>query len=65
MGFDDKIFQDETCWDRYTCEEYGDICVYNRCHCGRYLKKGKVYPNSVIGFKCKIHGEVEPFWMRD
>jgi hypothetical protein len=65
LGFDQKIFQDDTAWLRYDCGDEGDICVYRRCHCGKYLATGKVFTNNVKGWICKTHGEVEPFWVRD
>jgi len=62
----EKIFEDEKAWTRYECGGEGDICVYRRCpECGKYLKEGKVFTNSVKGWICKTHGEVEPFWLRD
>ena len=62
----EKICADEKAWTRYEGGGEGDICVYRRCpECGKYLKEGKVTNGGVEGWMCKVHGEVEPFWLRD
>ncbi len=66
----DKICNDTKAWTRYGSEE-GDICVYRRCpECGRYVTHGKLLTNiegdvKLIGWICKTHGEVEPFYLWD
>lgn len=67
----EQICEDVKAWTRYVTDNDGDICVYRRCpKCGRYLKKGEVLTNGngdakVEGWKCKVHGEIEPFYLRD
>lgn len=72
MSFDnDKIFQDEKAWTRYDCGDEGDVCVYRRCpECGKYVKEGKLLMNMagevrLQEWKCKTHGEITPFFLRD
>lgn len=65
----EKICEDKTTW---VCFNGGDqaetIGVYARCHCGRFLKHGKVSINTFCdtikleGWICSVHGEVEPYF---
>jgi len=65
------ILEDTRAWMFFDDEGEGNIQVYCRCpKCGRYIKRGKCFGNrmgeiKLKGFICKIHGEIEPFWMRD
>lgn len=71
MELTEQLFDDKRSWSRFVDDENGDICTLNRCpECGKYITKGKVKSNgfgNVIfsEFKCKKHGEVNPFYLRD
>ena len=65
----EDIYNDTKAWMYFVGEDEGSgISVYCRCpECGRYLKRGKLYTNKLgtlrfKGFKCKIHGDVEPYY---
>jgi uncharacterized OB-fold protein len=63
----EKIMNDHTAWVFY---EDDDLHVYQRCpECGRYVTKGEVLENGLhelklTGWKCKKHGEIQPFYHR-
>ena len=62
-----NILEDAKAWTRYTGNDEGDICVYRRCpECGKYVTEGKVTnAGPTTGWKCKTHGKIEPFYLRD
>ena len=57
-------------WVGYDVEG-STVWVVRRCPaCGRYIKEGKLQTNfegqvRCAGWRCKSHGEVEPFWLYD
>lgn len=72
MILDMEIYEDVKRWHRFGNDDEGDdICVYARCpECGRFLTIGRVWENfnegvKLEGWKCKKHGEVEPYFERD
>ena len=49
--------------------EGGELYIYPRCGCGKFLKHGKVFVNvggrvKFDGWTCSEHGEVDPGWDR-
>ena len=49
--------------------EGGSIIVYPHCHCGKFVKHGRLLQNVLGGvllknWICKVHGEIEPYWTR-
>lgn len=67
----EKIAHDTKSWIRYGSQDEDDVCIYRRCpKCGKYIKTGKVFTNmagevKLLKWTCKIHGEVEPFYIWD
>lgn len=64
----EKIYNDSKRWIYYDTSE-GEVGVYLRCYCGKFLKKGKLFENGLgelkfKGFTCKKCGEVEPYYER-
>lgn len=55
----------------YDGDGNGDIYVLPRCsECYRFVTKGKILENGLgelkfSDWKCKKHGEIEPFYFRD
>ena len=69
MFLDEKIFNDNI-WVSFASDE-GNLKVYPRCQCGRYLTHGKVTQDKVTlglkftGWICKKCGEVKPYHLID
>jgi hypothetical protein len=63
-----KIIEDTKAWVGFGDKE-GCIWVYCRClKCGRYIKRGQCFSNGfgkikLKNFICKVHGEIEPFYI--
>ena len=58
-------------WISFTLREGSDVIhIVRRCpHCGRYITEGNLYSNwegavKLTEWMCKVHGEVDPFWIR-
>ena len=71
MKDEDKIYEDEARWTCFKGETPDEtIGVYRRCpECGRFITEGKLFINfagyiRLEGWKCKQHGEIEPFYYR-
>ena len=64
------IYEDSKAWSCFEGEtEHETIGVYRRCHCGRYITRGRLQMNPFSEVKltnwiCKVHGEVTPYWDR-
>ena len=64
----EKIYNDTKRWIYYNTSE-GEVNVYLRCYCGRFLKKGELFENRLgelkfRGFFCKKCGEITPYFER-
>lgn len=67
----DDIWENEKRWSHFEGEGQEEtISVYCRCtECGRFLKRGKLLMTcdgdvKLKDWRCKIHGEIQPYWER-
>jgi len=61
-------YEDKGAWTTYI-DEQGDIYVYRRCECGKFLSMGEVQTNDsgnikFVDFRCATHGEKQPHYER-
>ena len=69
MADQEQIYEDTKAWIVFADDD-GDIQVYRRCpECGRYISQGNVLTNPLgevkfKGWKCKKHGEIQPYYER-